>query len=180
MSRQQDRVKFIQEVGTETETMTVARPFKLERDERRRYVRLEISSPMQLRKIRDIGGQYWPEGERRIIDGLIYNISANGVLVEVHQPVNEGDVVTMRFTLQDVENIEHVLGLVKRVDDDESGYLVGIEFIGRQDLNDLFTREELSHLPSKLVGFDESIRTVLNKYVKQTQQNTHGKDHEIY
>ncbi len=180
MSRQQDRVKFIQEVGTETETMTVARPFKLERDERRRYVRLEISSPMQLRKIRDIGGQYWPNGERRVIDGLIYNISANGVLVEVQQPVNEGDVVTMCFTLQDVESVEHVLGLVKRVDDDEEGYLVGIEFITREDLKDLFTREELGQLSNQLVAFDESVRRVLNKYVKQTQQKGTGNGHEAF
>lgn len=180
MSRQHDRVKFIQEVGTETETVTVARPFKLERDERRRYVRLEISSPMQLRKIRDIGGQYWPNGERRVIDGLIYNISGNGVLVEVQQAVNEGDVVTMRFTLQDVENVENVLGLVKRVDQDDDCYLVGIEFISRRDLSDLFSREELAQLSDKLHGFDESVRQVLTKYVKQTGRTTAESSHDTF
>ncbi len=178
MARQQDRVKFIQDVGTETETMTVARPFKLEKDERRRYVRLEISSPMQLRKVRDIGGQYWPTGERRVIDGIIYNISANGVLVEVQQVVNEGDVVTMNFTLQDVEKVDNVLGLVKRVDGDDSEWLVGIEFITRDDLKDLFTEQQLNQLSNQLIGFDESVRRVLNKYVRQEQQNANGQDYE--
>ena len=178
MSRQSNRVKFIQEVETETDTLTVARPFKLEQDERRRYVRLEISSPMELRKIRDVGGQYWPTGERRVIDALILNISANGVLVEANQPVHEGDVVTMRFTLQEVEHVEHVLGLVKRVDSDDTGYLVGIEFITRKDLSDLFTEEELQNLSGKLTGFDESVRHVLNKYVRQEQVSDKGNGHE--
>jgi hypothetical protein len=178
MSRQPHHVKFIQEIGTESATLTVARPFKLEQDERRRYIRLEISSPMELRKIRDIGGQYWPTGDRHAIDGLILNISASGVLVEANQPVHEGDVVTMRFTLQEVEHIEHVLGLVKRVDNDDTGYLVGIEFITREDLGDIFTREQLKNLNNKLIGFDESVRRVLNKYVNQGRVSTGGNGHE--
>ncbi|MCM2272956.1 MAG: PilZ domain-containing protein [candidate division Zixibacteria bacterium] len=180
MSRQPNRAKLTQEIGTETDTLTIARPFALEQDERRRYIRLEISSPMELRKIRDIGGQYWPTGERRVIDGLILNISANGVLVETSQPINEGDVVTMRFTLQDVEHIEHVLGLAKRVDADSDGYLVGIEFVTREDLGDLFSKEELTQLSGQLIAFDESVRRVLNKYLRKEEASNNGNDHKAF
>lgn len=177
MSRKQDREKFIQEIGTETDTLTATKPFKLEQDERRRYVRLEISSPMALRKIRDIGGQFWPQGERRVIDGLILNISGSGVLVEINQPVNEGDVVVMQFTLQDVERLEHVLGLVKRADYDDEGYLVGIEFVTREDLADLFPQDQLALLAQDMTGFGESIRRVVNRYVRR-EQTADGNGHE--
>jgi len=169
MSRQQ-RIKFVQEIDTQNDTLVVAKPFKVEKDERRRYVRLEISSPMELQKIKDIGGRFWPRGDHRVITGLILNISASGVLIEVNEPVNEGDVVVMRFTLQDVEELPHVLGLVKRSDFDDETYLIGIEFVSRNDLADSFTELEMSELSPDMADFDETVRTVLNRYIHRERR----------
>jgi hypothetical protein len=161
------RTKFISDVAHTDVAVKVAKPFKMEKDEQRRYIRLEISSPMDLRKIKDIAGNYWPGGDRRAIDGLILNISGGGVLVEVSQPVNEGDVVAMHFTLQDVESLDNVLGLVKRAERDEGSFLIGIEFITRESLVDLFSEGEMELLSDELTGFNEQVRTVLNKYVRK-------------
>lgn len=168
MSRQE--TKLAQEIEMQNDTLDVARPFKLQKDERRRYVRLEISSPMEMRKIKDIGGRFWPSGEPRVVNGLILNMSASGVLLEVTEPVNEGDVVVMQFILQEVEQLDHVLGLVKRADYDGEAYLIGIEFITRNDLRDSFTELEMTELAPDMTDFDETVRTVLNKYIRRGKQ----------
>lgn len=159
------RTQFIQDVTTQEESLTGASKFKVHKDDKRRFVRLEISSPMAMRKIRQAGGEFWPNGERHIIEGVILNISAGGVLVELEQSVDEGDIVSMRFTLQEEEKVDNVLGLVKRTDVDSGTFLVGIEFITRQSLYDLMSEREIELLPESLNGFDERLRQVVSKYV---------------
>jgi hypothetical protein len=159
------RTRFIQDVTTQDAAAAGGRPFKVQREDKRRFVRLEISSPMAIRKIRQAGGEFWPTGERHVIEGVILNISAGGVLVELDQSVDEGDIVSMHFTLREKEKVDNVLGLVKRTDVDAGTFLVGIEFIDRQRLYDLMSQEEIDLLPESLTGFDERIRQVLSKYV---------------
>jgi hypothetical protein len=123
---------------------------------------------MSLKKIRDTVGNYWPEGDWHVINGQILNISAGGVLVELDQAVDEGDIVSMNFTIQDVEGLDNVLGLIKRVDIDPEGTLAGIEFITRERLVDHFTQAEMDLLADGYTNFDDSIRHVLNRYVYAT------------
>ncbi len=175
---QKAHLKVMHPVANADEQIIALEPFILERDEQRRFVRLEISTPMQIRKIKDAGGAFWAGGERRVINGLLLNISAGGVLVEVDQPVCEGEIVCLRFTLQDVESLDSVLGLVKRTDDDGEGLLVGIEFVTREYLTDIFSRAEMELLDDKLADFDERVREVLNRYIHRTRtvpgNNGHG------
>lgn len=165
------RTRFIQDVTANDTATTTVKQFKVQKEDKRRFVRLEISSPMAMRKIRETGGEFWPTGEKHIIDGEILNISAGGVLVELEQSVDEGDIVSMRFTLQDTQPVDNVLGLVKRTDFDAGSFLVGVEFINRQRLNDLMSQDEIDLLPESLTGFDERIRQVLNKYIHQERTN---------
>ncbi|PWB68700.1 hypothetical protein C3F09_11155 [candidate division GN15 bacterium] len=160
------RTRFIQDVTAQDGAVTGGKPFKVQREDKRRFVRLEISSPMAMRKIKQAGGQFWPTGERHVIDGVILNISAGGVLVELDQSVDEGDIVSMRFTLQEQETIDNVLGHVKRTDVDSGTFLVGIEFISRERLYDLMSQDQIDLLPESLNGFNERIREVLGKYVQ--------------
>ena len=91
--------------------------------------------------------------------------------MELEQSVDEGDIVSMRFTLQETEPVDNVLGLVKRTDFDAGTFLVGVEFINRQRLNDLMSQDQIDLLPDSLTGFDEQIRQVLNKFVQQERTN---------
>ena len=160
-------VKFVRDVPTDQEEITIRKPFRIGRENKRRFVRLEISSPMSLRKIKDVAGGFWAEGDPHVIHGLILNISAGGTLVELDQAVHGGDVVSMHFTLQEVEGLENVLGLVKRVDAEPDCFIAGIEFISRDFLVDLFTEGEIELLADSHSSFDESVRQVLNKYVRR-------------
>jgi hypothetical protein len=160
-----EKVKFIQEMTTDTTTVGARRPFKVEQDNRRRFVRIEISSPMTLQKIHESGGKFWPEGEWHVVNGTILNISVGGVLVEIDQQLREGDLVSLHFIMQDVEALNDVLGLVKRVEGDADGMIAGIEFISREQLTDLLSQAQIDMLPDSLDDFDHTVRSVLNKYL---------------
>ena len=160
-----DKTKHVRDIEATTDTLTTRRPFQVKREEKRRFIRLEISSPMSLQKIKDGGGNYWPQGDWHVIHGMILNISAGGILVDLDQAVDTGDVVSMSFTLQDVEGVDNVLGLVKRADCEPEGCLAGIQFISKDVLVDHFSQAELDLLADGYSNFDRSVRQVLDKYV---------------
>lgn len=167
------RVKFVTDVDVNDTEIKVRRPFRLDKENQRQFVRLEISSPMSLNKIKDTFGNFWPAGEGYTIDGDILNISAGGVLVEIDQPLNEGDIVAMRFSLQGAETLDNVLGTIKRTDQDESCYLVGIEFIGRDYLLDKLSEGEMEMLSENLSNFTQTVQDVLKKYIYRERVTPH-------
>lgn len=159
------KTRHVKDIDTEFEVIKARRPFKIVKEEKRRFIRLEIATPMSLKKIKDRDGHYWAQGDWHIIHGLVLNISAGGVLVDLDQAVEEGDVVTMHFTLQEVEELDNVLGLVKRADIDSEGCLAGIEFVSRENLADCFSSAELELLGDEHTNFNTSVRQVLDRYV---------------
>ena len=163
--RVNDKTKHIRDITAEPEAVKARRPFKIAREEQRRFIRLEIASPMSLKKIKDAEGHYWPQGDWHEVHGMILNISAGGVLVDLDQAVDEGDVVSMHFTLQEVEGLGNILGIVKRTDITPEGCLTGIEFITRERLEDQFSAAEMELLGEDHTNFDASVRQVLDRYV---------------
>ncbi|HWR83621.1 MAG TPA: PilZ domain-containing protein [Candidatus Deferrimicrobium sp.] len=159
------RTKFVSDINVTDAEWRVRPPFHLQQDNRRRFVRLEISSPMSLRKLKDIFGNFWPTGGGYAIEGTILNVSPGGVLVETDQPMNEGDLVVMQLTLQGAETLDHVLGAVKRSDQLDDCFLAGVEFIGRDRLRDQLSQAELDILTDDLSDFTHSVQEVLAKYV---------------
>ncbi|MEA3296432.1 MAG: PilZ domain-containing protein [candidate division Zixibacteria bacterium] len=159
------RMKFVSETDVDSKRIGIRRPLKIDHDEQRQFVRLGISSPMSLTMIKDILGDFWSSGRDYDIDGTILNISAGGVLVELEQPLNEGDIVAMRFSLEEVESLEGVLGLVKRCEQDEDCYLTGIEFVTRQNLGDKLSQSEMELLSDNFSHFDRTVQKVLSRYI---------------
>jgi len=159
------KARFVSDVEVKDSNLRVRPPFRLNRENHRRFVRFEISSPMTLHKIKDIFGNFWPSDEEHAINGVILNISAGGILVEIDQPLSENDIVSMRFSLQGVETLENVLGTVKRTDQEENCCLAGIEFVGREYLCDKLSQGELEMLPENLSHFYQRVQDVLGKYI---------------
>ena len=159
-----DRTRFISEVETDPKNLTFKRPFKAETDGKRRFVRLEISSPVSLKTLKDIFGHFAPDQQTTTIEGTILNISDGGVLVDLTAPVNEGDIVVIRFTLQEEETVDNVLGLIKRSETDGDCFLTGIEFINRNRLSDLLSEGEIDLLSNELTDFGGRVGTVLKRY----------------
>jgi hypothetical protein len=87
------------------------------------------------------------------------------VLVDLNDPVAQGDIVSLRFNLQGEVILENVLGLVKRTEESEGKYLTGVEFIERSKLADKLSQAELNMLSDELNGFDDNVRKVLTKYL---------------
>ena len=165
------KVRFVEDVDVDSAPVAVRKPFKLMKDNQRRYVRLEITSPVSLKKIKDIFGSFWPNGDEYSIDGHILNISSGGVLVEIDQPLNEGDLVLIRMTVQGVQTVDNILGLAKRCEAaDETAYLVGIEFITKKHLIDLLSQAEAETIDPACCDFHERIKQVLQQYVVMEQR----------
>ncbi len=167
------KAKFVSDIDVAGKEIKVRPPFKLTTENQRRYVRLEISSPMTLRKIKDVFGNFWAHGTSFTIDGTILNISAGGVLLEVDQPLNEGDIISMFFTLQENETLENVLGAVKRTDRDDTTFLAGVEFVGKNYLMDKLSQAELDMLSENLSDLENTVQKVLQKYVYREEATRH-------
>lgn len=157
--------KFISDVNIKEKNVIGKKPFKVCVDDNRSYVRLEISAPMTLNVLKDIFGNFNPGIDNDVIKGSILNISSGGVLVESEEPLNEGDILAMRFMLQESETIDNVLGIVKRCDTDEFGTLTGIAFVDREHLLDKMSSAELDLLSAQVTNFQDSINKVLNQYL---------------
>jgi hypothetical protein len=161
------KTRHVREVAAERTVVRARRPFKVVEQEKRRFIRLEIAAPMSLRRIKGSDGHYRLQDDSAVIHGLILNLSAGGVLVDLDQALDEGDVVSMHFTLQETECLENVLGLVKRVDIDAEGCLAGIEFVTRELLTDRLSHAEMELLGDEHTNFNNSVRQVLGRYVSR-------------
>ncbi len=159
------KTKYISDVNNTDTKLKATKPFEVERENQRQFIRLEISTPMSLKKIKDIFGNFWPTEEDYSVAGEILNISAGGVLVDLDQPLNEQDIVSMKFSLQDVKSLDNVLGLVKRVEHDEDCYLTGIEFVTQQQLEDRLSTAEIKLLDNSFDDFSHRVTDVLKQHV---------------
>lgn len=168
---EQERTRFVSDVEVTDDTIRVKKPLKLQSENQRRFVRLTISSPINFQRIKDIFGNFSPNVDDYPIDGTILNISEGGVLAELDQPLNEGDIVAMRIIMEQVEPLEGVLGLVKRCDQDEDFHLVGIQFVRRDDLVDKLSQAEMELLSEELSHFSQTVQELLGRYLqsKRTQ-----------
>ncbi|MDF1545009.1 MAG: PilZ domain-containing protein [bacterium] len=168
--KETQNTKLISDLNINGNRLRAHRPFKVSSENHRSFVRLEIMSPMSIYRVKDIFGHYWTENDKEQLPGIILNISATGVLVELTERLNEGDIVSMSFTLQGVEEIGNVLGIVKRTDDEEDYQLVGIEFTKKEKLSDSLTGAELEMLGDDFNNFQETVQDVLRKYVYTTSE----------
>ena len=161
------KTKFVTEHELQDKEHQVRSPFKVTQDTRRSFVRVEITSPLYLQRIKGADGGFWPEGQGQPIAGTILNISLGGVLVDLEHPVKHGDIVTLRFNLQGEVILQNVLGLVKRTEESDGKYLTGVEFVTREKLTDRLSNAEIDVLSDEINGFDDNVRKVLKKYIEK-------------
>jgi hypothetical protein len=146
-------------------------------DNRRRFIRIDIDEPISFCTIKSPEGTFWPEGDGPTGKGEILNISAGGILLYTSEPIMEHAILSMSLKLEGCETIDNILGKVKRVEIDSSGYLIGLESITREKLCDILSENEIEHLPENLASFTERLRTILNRYIysrKLTRETDEG------
>ncbi|MBN2227411.1 MAG: PilZ domain-containing protein [candidate division Zixibacteria bacterium] len=172
------RNKVISDIDAGENVMSVKPPFQLLHDQQRRYIRLEISEPITYTVVKNNTGGFWPQGDGPVYDGSILNLSAGGVLISSVDPVEEGSLLVLQMKLQDVEMLENVIGLVKRCDGDYGDWLIGVEFLSNDQLQDRLSSAELDMIVADIAPFDIRLREVLAKYVyhKRVNATNRGKD----
>ncbi len=159
------RNKVISEIDAGENVVSVKPPFQLMHDQQRRYIRLEISEPIAYAVVKNNSGGFWPQGDGPAYDGRILNLSAGGVLLTSADPVEEGSLLVIRMKLQDVEILDNVIGLVKRSDGGDGDWLIGVEFLSSDQLQDRLSSAELDMIVADIAPFDIRLREVLAKYV---------------
>jgi hypothetical protein len=151
-------------------------PFKIMEDNRRRFIRIDIDAPISFCTIKSAEGEFWADCDGPSGDGEILNISAGGILMYTNQPVMENTLVSISLKLEGCETIDHILGLVKRAEIDSGGYLVGMESITREKLNDVLGSGEIDQLPETLSSFTDRIQSVLNHYIYSKKLNEYDEN----
>ncbi len=150
---------------TATVDFEVRSPFKIMQDNRRRFIRIDIDEPIGFKTIKAVEGTFWPEGDGPEGKGEILNISAGGILMYTENTLMANSILSMSLSLEGCDTVDNILGIVKRVEIDSGGYLVGVESITREKLNDILSQIEVDQLPKDLASFNEKLRTLLNHYV---------------
>lgn len=158
------KVKYISDIDINDSDVLVKKPFKLQKENQRRFVRVEISAPVSIENLKD-SLDHIDDNMTYSIAGTILNISANGVLIDIPEAVTEKDYLLMKFTLQDTESIDSILGMVKRIDSEGESNIVGVEFLSPEVLKDRLSQPEIEILQENVANFNDSIHDKLENYL---------------
>ena len=141
--------------------------------QKRRYVRLEVFSPVAFNSIvveADKRVRLHPEKKA----GVLLNLSGGGVLISTTDRASEGEFILMKFDLKGFDALTNVLGKVKRVEACEDGEsLVGIEFLAIEHVEDPVIANGLSRLADHPKEFAQGLSRLISRYVFQRQIETH-------
>lgn len=139
--------------------------------QRRRYVRLDITSPVEIKLL------VTPEGENSEpglipYKGEVLNVSAGGVLIESEDALPEDHYVVMELELNGTDRVSGIVGKVKRSEaESESCHLIGVEFCTKEDIDENCPEDYRRLLGEQCVSFTEKVRELLNKYVFNEKVN---------
>jgi c-di-GMP-binding flagellar brake protein YcgR len=147
-------------------------PASAVRKQKRRYVRLEVFSPVGFSSIvieSDKRVRIHPEKK----SGVLLNLSGGGVLISSTDRVAEEEFLLMKFDIKGFDALTNVLGKVKRVDAQEDGeLLIGIEFISPEQLDDPILASTMMRLTEHPKDFSEGMSRLISRYVFQRQIET--------
>jgi hypothetical protein len=136
---------------------------------KRRYVRLEIFSPVGFAGIvidDDKRARLQPEEKA----GVLLNLSGGGALISTTDPVVEDELLLMKFDIKGFDVLTDILCRVKRVEAGaEDDYLFGVQFMSPQELDDPVVAKSLDRLTAQPQGFAEGISRLISRYVFQRQ-----------
>ena len=143
-------------------------PFPVKTSHGRKYVRIELSSPVAFRFLSCNQGELQVTDEE--ISGEILNLSQGGVLLLTDSPVQEQSFALMTLNLNKLAFLDGVLAKIKRVEaSGEGDYLVGMEFTSRAELEKLSSPEQVENLPVKVESFDRKMRETISRFMRTTE-----------
>lgn len=138
------------------------------RDQKRKYVRIDISEDINFRIIESPEDNF--TGMSPEFHGSLLNISAGGFLYETDKKLQADSILIINFSLKGHHKLENILAVVKRVEFAENGkILVGAEFIARENQSDYGLEKLSDYLPPGSGTFDENLQRLIVQYIYQQQ-----------
>jgi hypothetical protein len=146
-------------------------PFPVQTEGGRKFVRLELFSPVHFQILTCKNGKLKLSKKKNTAE--ILNLSEGGLLLATNTMIpTEGFLVTT-MNLSGVVTLEGVLGKIKRVESSGDGdFLVGLQFVARKELEQIVTPEEIQRLPVTITSFNQRIREILSSYVRTSELAT--------
>ena len=151
-----------------TGSIEVRRESDTSRKQRRRYVRLNISENINFRIFES------PEKNNVALSpefqGLLLNISAGGFLFESEKKIPEDSILIVKFKLKDHNLLDNIMAVVKRSEKSEEGlFLVGAEFITKDNKSEYGLENLDDYLPSGTGTFDENLQRLVVQFIYNQQ-----------
>jgi hypothetical protein len=143
-------------------------PFRVETSDGRKYIRLELSSPVKFHVLTCSGGKLKFSKERNTAEVL--NLSEGGMLLATDCLVPAKGFLVATLNLNDLVVLDGVLGKIKRVEPSGDGdFLVGLQFAAEEELEKLVSSEEIRRLPVPVTNFKHKIRQIISSYLRTAE-----------
>ena len=134
---------------------------KAEKSQRRKFVRIDIQGKVTFRIINLSATEI--ELSDELSSGALLNISAGGILVCTTAKASAGDYMLMNFRLKHHQKLENIIGITKRVEKQQKDFLVGVEFLTKEQLR----REPHCHIAQFLPPFASYFDDELERHIVQ-------------
>lgn len=146
-------------------------PFPIRSSKGRKYVRIEIASPVDFRVLLPKRGRI--RLSKNQCSGKILNLSCGGMLLESSEALPEETFLLLSLNLNGLVVLEGVLGKTKRVEPTGNGeYLVGVEFCSKEELENFASKEQIQKLPVKVASFNHRLKEIILGYVRTARLTT--------
>lgn len=136
---------------------------KVERLQRRRFVRLDLVYPVQYKLLRKPIKEPIELQGRGFYVGRTLNMSAGGILLQSEHKIKTNQLILIDFQDCKLENLPRfVLGMCRQDrQDDKGNYLSGLEFLLEDDLHKFLSHEELKLVPASARKYDNRLQNAL-------------------
>ncbi len=141
-------------------------PRNIERNQRRRYYRIEIEGIAVIVPADEFLAGKCEEANLDEFEGACRNVSGNGILVKSRYAATVGQRFFMRLKLNDFPRELALLAIVRRADTGEDNWhFYGCEIFTAEEQQMLLTQRELQRVPRRYQAFSESQRTALLNFI---------------
>lgn len=148
------------------DTYLIPYPRNIERNQRRRYYRIEVEGVAVLIPCDSFLTGKCEESDLGEFEGSCRNLSGNGLLVKSRYSGSAGQRFFVRLKPNDFPRELALLAVARRVDTDEEGWhYYGLEIFTLEEQQMLLSQRELQRVPRRYQMFTETQRTALLNFV---------------
>jgi c-di-GMP-binding flagellar brake protein YcgR len=152
------------------DTYLIPRPQSIDRNQRRRYYRIEVDMPAVLVPADDLLAGKLESDDLPEFEATCLNLSGNGTLCRTRFGADITDKLFVALRVADINREFSFLGVIRRQESKEEGWHnYGIEFFTVEEQQLLLSNAQLQRVPKRYHSFTETHRTTLLNYIFSQQ-----------